>query len=148
MTSDRAPGPVSTVLLIDDNAGVRAGLRSLLSGEPTLRVVADAANGTHGLARARELRPDLIVLDQEMPGLSGLDVLPALRRLVPASRVLFFTLSVEVEAEALAGGAVAVVAKEEPHLLLTTLRRLAAQAGRSASDARGRRPTARDQLRR
>ncbi|GAC1491264.1 MAG: hypothetical protein NVS1B1_08850 [Candidatus Limnocylindrales bacterium] len=134
------------MLLIDDNAGVRAGVRALLSVEPALRVVADAANGTDGLARARELRPDLIVLDQQMPGLSGLDILPALRRLLPASRVMFFTLSVEVEAEALAGGAVAVVAKEEPHRLLTTLRRLAADGNRTAPDLRVPRPTGRDLL--
>lgn len=120
------------MLVIDDNAGVRLGVRALLSAEPALRVVGDAANGTDGLDLARELRPDLIVLDQEMPGLSGLDVLPALRRILPASRVTFFTLSIEVEAQALAGGAVAVVAKEEPKLLLVTLRRLAADGGRAA----------------
>lgn len=124
------------MLLIDDNAGVRAGVRALLAAEPALRVVGDAANGTDGLDRARELRPDLIVLDQEMPGLSGLDVLPALRRMLPASRITFFTLSVEIEAQALAGGAVAVVAKEEPKVLLATLRRLAADGGPTAPEAR------------
>jgi len=134
------------VLLIDDNAGVRAGVRALLSGEPALRVVAEAANGRDGLARALELRPDLIVLDQEMPGLSGLDILPALRRLHPASRVTFFTLSVEVEAEALAGGAVAVVAKEDPQLLLSTLRRLAADGNRTTPDVRAPRRTRPDLL--
>lgn len=133
------------MLLIDDNAGVRAGVRALLSGEPALRVIAEAASGRDGLARARELRPDLIVLDQEMPGLSGLDILPTLRRLLPASRVTFFTLSVEVEAEALAGGAVAVVAKEEPQLLLSILRSLAADGSRIAPDIRARRRTGRDQ---
>lgn len=134
------------MLLIDDNAGVRAGVRALLSAEPALRVVGEAANGTDGLDRARELRPDLIVLDQEMPGLSGLDVLPALRRMLPASRITFFTLSVEVEAQALAGGAVAVVAKEEPKVLLATLRRLAADGGRAAPELREVRRRGLDQL--
>lgn len=132
------------MLLIDDNAGVRAGVRALLSGEPALRVVADAANGRDGLACARELRPDLVVLDQEMPGLSGLDILPALRRLLPAGRITFFTLSVDVEAEALAGGAAAVVAKEEPQLLLSTLRRFAADRSRIAPDVRAPQRTGRD----
>ena len=122
------------MLLIDDNAGVRAGVRALLSGEPALRVVGEAANGRDGLDRARELRPELIVLDQEMPGLSGVQILPALRLLLPATRVTFFTLSVEVEALALALGAAAVVAKEEPALLLATLRRFAAEGGRPAPE--------------
>ena len=134
------------MLLIDDNPGVRAGVRALLSAEPALRVVGEAASGTDALDRARELRPDLIVLDQEMPGLSGLDILPALRRMLPASPITFFTLSVEVEAQALAGGAVAVVAKEEPKLLLSTLRRLAADRGRTAPDVRDARRPGQDLL--
>lgn len=124
------------MLLIDDNAGVRAGVRALLSGEPALRVVGEAANGRDGLACARELRPDLIVLDQEMPGLSGVEILPPLRLMLPASRVTFFTLSVDVEPLALALGAAAVVAKEDPALLLATLRRFASEGGRPTPEVK------------
>ena len=113
------------MLLIDDSPQVRAGVRALLSGEPALRVVDEADTGREGLARARELRPDLIVLDQGMPGLSGLQTLRELRRSLPKTRVVMFTLNPEIEAEALARGATAVVAKEEPALLLLTLQRLA-----------------------
>lgn len=134
------------MLLIDDNAGVRAGVCALLSSEPALRVVGEAANGTDGLERARELRPDLIVLDQEMPGLSGLEILPALRRMLPASPITFFTLSVECEAQALALGAVAVVAKEEPRLLLATLRRVAAERVLTAPELQDLRRPGQDQL--
>jgi len=67
-------------------------------------------------------------------------ILPALRLMLPASRVTFFTLSVEVEALALALGATAVVAKEEPALLLATLRRLAAEGGRPAPEVQVPRP--------
>lgn len=124
------------MLLIDDNTAVREAVRALLLAEPGLRVVGEAADGPDGLDRAGELRPDLIVLDQEMPGPSGLDVLPTLRRMLPDCRIVFFTLSVEIEAQALAGGAVAVVAKEQPQVLLTTLRRLAEDRARLGLVAR------------
>ena len=113
------------MLVIDDNPLVRAGVSALLSGEPTLRVVDEAETGREGLERARDRRPDLIVLDQGMPGLTGLQTLRELRLALPQTRVVMFTLNPEIEAEALALGATAVVAKEEPALLLATLQRLA-----------------------
>lgn len=113
------------MLLIDDSPQVRAGVRALLSGEPALRVVDEADTGREGLERAWDRRPDLIVLDQGMPGLTGLQTLRELRRTLPGTRVVMFTLNPEIEAEALALGATAVVAKEEPALLLLTLQRLA-----------------------
>lgn len=136
MTTIQRAGRTATVLLIDDSSAVRAGVRALLSGDPALRVVGDAWSGSEGLERARDLRPDLIVLDQEMPGLTGIEILRRLGRMLPGTRVVFFTLSVEIERQALALGAVAVVAKEEPARLLATLQRLAADAGPAALGAR------------
>ncbi len=124
------------MLVVDDSASVREGVWALVSGEPALRLVGAAANGTEGLERARALRPDLVVLDQEMPGLTGIEVLRELRRTLPGTQVALFTMSLQVEGQALALGAAAVVSKEDPGLLLATLRRLAREIGPVGPDAR------------
>jgi DNA-binding NarL/FixJ family response regulator len=79
------------ILLADDQALVRAGFRLILDAEPDLQVVAEAADGEEGLARALETRPDLVLMDIRMPTLDGIE---ATRRLVadlPATRVLMLT---------------------------------------------------------
>lgn len=67
------------VLLVDDSLVVRRMLERLMSGEPGIEVVGTAASGEEGLKRFRELRPQVIVLDVEMPGMNGLDVVRAVR---------------------------------------------------------------------
>jgi DNA-binding NarL/FixJ family response regulator len=85
-------GPAIRVLVCDDHAVVREGIRHVLAGEPGFEVVAEAANGEQALALAREHRPDVIVLDVTMPGESGLRVAPKLRAAVPAARVLILSM--------------------------------------------------------
>lgn len=80
------------ILLADDHAILRAGLRLLINGQPDLEVVAEADNGVKVLSLAEETQPDLVLLDLTMPGLSGLDVLRALKQVSPASRVLILTM--------------------------------------------------------
>lgn len=62
-----------TVLLADDQALVRAGFRALLDAEPGIEVVAEAADGEEAVRLARELRPDVVLMDIRMPGLDGLE---------------------------------------------------------------------------
>jgi two-component system response regulator NreC len=80
------------VLLADDHAVLRAGLRLLLTSEKEFDVVGEAASGTETLTLAEKLQPDLILLDLNMPALSGLDSLPALRKISPASKILILTM--------------------------------------------------------
>lgn len=115
---------VSRVLLVDDHQIVRNGVRGLLEHETGFDVVGEAADGEDGLRKARELRPDLIVLDHEMPGRRGLEILSALRAELPRTRVVMFTLDLSIEAEALALGAAAFVSKDaSAREIIDTLRR-------------------------
>jgi CheY-like chemotaxis protein len=114
------------VLIVDDRREVREGIRALLATEPTLRVVGEASSGDEALGVALVLRPDLIVLDHEMPGSRGLDVLPKLRAVLPGAGVVMFTMSLDIARPARLRGAEAVIAKDDLDGLLATLRRLAA----------------------
>ncbi len=80
------------VLVADDHAIVRTGIRHVLEGEPGFTVVAEAATGAEALALAGELRPDVAVLDISMPGVSGLQVAAELRRCAPETRVLILSM--------------------------------------------------------
>jgi len=113
------------VLIVDDHQHVREGVRTLLSTEPALRVVGEAASGDEALGLALVLRPDLIVLDDAMPGSRGLDVLPKLRVILPDARVVMFTMSSGISRLARQRGAEAVITKDDLNGLLATLLRLA-----------------------
>jgi DNA-binding NarL/FixJ family response regulator len=80
------------VLVADDHAIVRTGIRHVLEGEPGFAVVGEAATGPQALALALELRPDVAVLDISMPGQSGLGVAAELRRQCPDTRVLILSM--------------------------------------------------------
>jgi two-component system, NarL family, response regulator DesR len=82
---------VIRLLLADDQALVRGALASLLGLEPDLEVVAEVGRGDEVVPAAREARPDVALLDVEMPGLDGLAATTALRAAVPACRVLVVT---------------------------------------------------------
>ena len=85
------------VLVVDDHAVVREGIRHVLAGEPGFEVVGEAANGEQALALARSQRPDVVVLDVTMPGESGLRVAPKLRAAVPGARVLIMSMHENAE---------------------------------------------------
>jgi two-component system response regulator NreC len=84
--------PIIRVLLADDHAVLRSGLRLLLTSTNEYDVVGEASSGTETLSLAEQLQPDLILLDLSMPALGGLDALPALRKLVPSARILILTM--------------------------------------------------------
>jgi DNA-binding NarL/FixJ family response regulator len=79
------------ILLVDDHAVVREGLRTLLEQHDDLTVAGEASNGAVALLEASRLRPDLVLLDMKMPGMSGIETITALRKLLPTILVLIFT---------------------------------------------------------
>lgn len=95
------------ILVVDDHSLFRRGLTALLAQEPGLSVIGEAADGGEALRRAQALQPDVILLDNHMPGVRGVDLLPGLREAAPAAHVLMLTVSEDEQdlADALRGGA-------------------------------------------
>ncbi|QGZ37977.1 two component transcriptional regulator, LuxR family [Pseudoduganella flava] len=89
MTDNR---PIS-VLLIDDHTLFRSGIRSLLQRNPDFDVVGEAADGVEGIKRAKQLKPQVVLLDLNMPGMSGLETLQLLLQDCPDSAVVMLTVS-------------------------------------------------------
>ncbi len=114
------------ILVVDDHTLFRRGLTALLSRDPQFQVVGDAADAGEAQRRARELQPDLILLDNHLPGVNGVDALPALREVAPAARVLMLTVSEDEQdlAAALRAGACGYLLKTiEGDALATAIRR-------------------------
>lgn len=80
-----------TVMLVDDHAIVREGLASLLSIGGSFGTIIEATDGTHAVELARQLPPDLIVIDLLMPGLMGVDAIGLLREICPTSKITVLT---------------------------------------------------------
>lgn len=85
--------PKIRILVVDDHTLFRRGLTALLAREPRFAVVGEAADAGEALRRVRELRPDLVLLDNHLPGVSGVDALPGLRDAAPGARFLMLTVS-------------------------------------------------------
>src|SRR5438132_33841 len=102
------------ILIADDHLAVREGLRSLIDPDPDFKVVGEASDGNEAARKALELRPDLIVLDNSMPGMTGLEVARMLRDNLPQTKIVFLTLDPGIRDLALATGAAAHVSKDQP----------------------------------
>jgi two-component system nitrate/nitrite response regulator NarL len=96
-----------SVLLVDDHTLFRSGVRSLLQRNARFNVVGEAADGFEGVKRALQLRPDVILLDLNMPGMSGIETLQLILQDQPQAAVLMLTVSEQAEdlAAALQAGA-------------------------------------------
>src|SRR6188472_2562980 len=85
------------VILVDDHAMVREGLRLLLRTAPDIAVVGEAPDGVSALTLARQVDPDIIVLDLDMPGGDGITALREVGKALPEARVLILTVHPEQE---------------------------------------------------
>ncbi|MEU6485518.1 response regulator transcription factor [Streptomyces sp. NPDC046887] len=112
-TGSGAGGGPIRILLADDHALVRRGVRLILDGEPDLEVVAEAGDGAEAVELARSERPDLAILDIAMPRLTGLQAARELGRLQPGPRMLILTMhdNEQFFFEALKAGAAGYVLK-------------------------------------
>ncbi|WP_308312299.1 response regulator transcription factor [Streptomyces sp. ICN903] len=120
-----AAGEVIRVLLVDDHQVVRRGLRTFLEVQGDIEVVGEAADGAEGVARAEELRPDVVLMDLRMPGSDGVEALRKLRELGNPARVLVVTSFTEQRTvvPALRAGAVGYVYKDiDPDALAGAIR--------------------------
>lgn len=101
------------ILVVDDHTLFRRGLIALLGRDASLHVVADAADASQAQRKAQELQPDLILLDNHLPGVNGVDALPALREAAPNAVILMLTVSEDERdlAAALRGGAAGYLLK-------------------------------------
>ncbi|AGP58861.1 LuxR family transcriptional regulator [Streptomyces rapamycinicus NRRL 5491] len=113
------------MLLVDDHQVVRRGLRTFLQVQDDIEVVGEASDGEEGVARAEELRPDVVLMDVKMPGLDGIEALRTLRDLDNPARVLVVTSFTEKRTvvPALRAGAAGYVYKDvDPEALARAIR--------------------------
>jgi DNA-binding NarL/FixJ family response regulator len=138
MTTDGQPAPpaiqepdapVITVLLVDDQGVVRAGLRTILEIHHDLRVIGEAANGNEALMMASTLDPDVVLMDIRMPGMNGIAATHSLVESGARCRVCILTtygLDENVYDALEVGAAGFLVKTDPPELIVTAVRALAA----------------------
>jgi len=104
------------ILLTDDHTLFRQGIRTLISAEPDMEVIAEASNGTDAVAVAAETRPDVILMDIGMTGLSSFEATRQIRKGRPETKVLFLTMYDDEDylVECMEVGAAGYVLKDSP----------------------------------
>ncbi|HXQ88620.1 MAG TPA: response regulator transcription factor [Solirubrobacterales bacterium] len=119
------------VVLADDHNLIRSGLRALLEAEDDLRVIGEAADAPGAQKLVRDRRPDVLVLDLQMPGAEPASDIPALRKEVPATRIVVLTMQSDPRRarELLRAGASGYVLKQAAERQLTAAIRAAAEGG-------------------
>jgi DNA-binding NarL/FixJ family response regulator len=117
------------ILVADDHATVRQGLKLLIDSQPDMGVVGEAADGNDALEQAKALEPDVIVMDISMPGMSGLVATRALKRVQPAVAVVALTRHEDdtyLEELLRAGASGYVLKQSAPTTFLQAIRAVAA----------------------
>jgi DNA-binding NarL/FixJ family response regulator len=104
------------ILILDDHRVVIEGVKTALDERPEFDVVGDAVNGVSAVDLARSLRPDIVITDVSMPGMSGMDFTVEVKKIVPGIHVVIFSMYSDREyiLDFLRAGASSYVLKEEP----------------------------------
>lgn len=104
------------VLLADDHPFVRKGIRGWLSGTETVEVVDEAVNGQEAIAKTKELSPDIVLMDVDMPKMGGLEATRVIRKEYPNTRVLILSMHTDkaVVLQIIQSGAQGYVLKDAP----------------------------------
>jgi len=122
------PGQIR-VLICDDHGLVRSGLRLLLDGQADIHVVEEAGSAAEAVRRTRMEKPDLVLLDISMPGISGLEAIPTIRASAPKAKILVLSMHDDPSyvREAFANGANGYLPKDVADVdLVTAVREVAA----------------------
>jgi two-component system response regulator NreC len=117
-----------SLILADDHAVVRSGLRMLLEAQPDMQIIAEVESGTEAVEKVESLRPNVILMDIQMPGVSGIEATREIRRIAPDTAVLALTMHEDDQYffEMLNAGASGYVPKRAaPDELLTAIRTVA-----------------------
>ncbi len=111
------------VLVVDDQPAVREGLRMWLSLQPDLEIAGEAGDGLSAVSLAKELNPDVILMDARMPGMDGISATAALKEAAPEIPVIVLSLydDVETRMRARSAGAAAFVAKHRMEQMLLNI---------------------------
>ena len=91
MTDNQTGSTLIRILITDDHAIVREGLRTLIRTEPGIDVIGEAADGVEAVQMACELKPDVILMDMEMPRMGGLEAIQKIKEQCPDARILVLT---------------------------------------------------------
>jgi len=116
-------------LIVDDSELVRQGLRSVVQAHPEWEVCAEAADGMTGVEMFKNLQPDVVILDFQMPGMNGLDTARRMSAITPAIPIVMFTqhASAELEHHAREAGIRSVVSKMNAFAMVGIIQTLLGQ---------------------
>jgi len=111
------------ILIVDDEKAVRSALARLLSTRGEWKVVGEAADGAEAIGKARELKPDVVIMDLSLPQVSGLAATPQIKKAIPTAEVLIFTQheSKQMVREARSAGASGYLLKSQANWLVTAI---------------------------
>ncbi len=113
------------ILIVDDSEAVRHGLHSILQSNDDFEVVGEAVDGEEGVRRADELKPDVVLMDAQMPSVSGIEATRQIKQSTPDIKIVILSVHVEHIDEGIAAGADCFLAKDSSRgELIAEIRRL------------------------
>lgn len=102
------------ILIVDDSYSFRKGMQALLSIQPDMNVIGEAPNGHVAMELMEKLQPDLVLLDAQMPGMTGVEVARQTKSLYPQVKIILMTMYTDYRSKAIEAGADAFLTKGIP----------------------------------